>query len=108
MDVTNEEDRKIVLSPKVAQRIFSEQLKTVIESVSGTSESIINLHEVLMFHKKHHGYQIAPRALGFDDMLDCIKSLPYIEVHRRENIFDHIANWSNLIYLVLFVVFSLL
>lgn len=80
MDLTNEEDRKISLSPKAAQRIFSEQLKTLVESVTGVGDSIINLHEVLLFHKKQYGYQIMPRALGFDDMLECIKALPYVEV----------------------------
>lgn len=39
-----------------------------------------NLHEVLVFHKKAFGYQISPQALGFDDMLSCIKSLPYVEL----------------------------
>lgn len=79
MEFSNEEDRKIFLSPKTAQRIFSEQLKFLIESFSGSSDSLMNLHEVLVFHKKQYGYQIAPQTLGFDDMLTCIKSLPYVE-----------------------------
>lgn len=80
MEFSNEEDRKIFLSPKTAQRIFSEQLKSLIESFSGSSDSLMNLHEVLVFHKKQYGYQITPQTLGFDDMLTCIKSLPYVEV----------------------------
>lgn len=80
MEFSNEEDRKIFLSPKTAQRIFSEQLKTLVESYSGVSDTITNLHEILIYHKKQYGYQILPQSLGFDDMLTCIKSLPYIEV----------------------------
>lgn len=80
MEFSNDEDRKIFLSPKIAQRIFSEQLKVLTEKYCGTGENIINLHEVLVFHKKDFGYQIVPQSLGFDDMLDCIKSLPYIEL----------------------------
>lgn len=80
MDISNDEDRKIFLSPKVAQRVFSEQLKTLIETFAGTSDTMINLHEVLVFHKKHYGYQILPQSLGYDDILTCIKELPYVEV----------------------------
>lgn len=80
MEFSNEEDRKIFLSPKTAQRIFSEQLKSLIEVFSGSSDSLMNLHEVLVFHKKEYGYQITPQTLGFDDLLTCIKSLPYVEV----------------------------
>lgn len=80
MEFSNEEDRKIFLSPKTAQRIFAEQLKSLVESYSGTSDTMTNLHEILIYHKKQFGYQIQPRSLGFDDMLTCIKSLPYVEV----------------------------
>ncbi|XP_055307961.1 meiosis regulator and mRNA stability factor 1-like [Sitodiplosis mosellana] len=80
MEFSNEEDRKICLSSKAAQRVFSEQLKFLIESYSGSSDNLTNLHEVLIYHKKHYGYQIVPQSLGFDDMLTCINALPYIEV----------------------------
>lgn len=80
MEFSNDEDRKIFLSPKIAQRIFSEQLKVLTETYCGTGENIVNLHEVLVFHKKNFGYQIVPQSLGFDDMLNCIRALPYIEL----------------------------
>lgn len=80
MEFANDEDRKISLSPKAAQRVFSDQLKLLIEGFSGAPDTLTNLHEVLVFHKKTYGYQIAPQALGFSDMLSCIKSLPYIEM----------------------------
>lgn len=81
MEFSNEEDRKIFLSPKTAQRIFSEQLKELVQLYTGgTSDMLTNLYEILFYHKKHYGYQILPQSLGFDDMLTCIKVLPYIEV----------------------------
>lgn len=80
MEFSNEEDRKIFLSPQTAQRIFSEQLKSLVESYSGNSSTIINLHEILIYHKKHYGYQIVPQTLGFEDWTTCINSLPYVEV----------------------------
>lgn len=80
MEFSNEEDRKIFLSPKTAQRIFSEQLRALVETHSGSSDTLTNLHEILIYHKKQYGYQMLPQSLGFDDMLSCIKSLPYIEV----------------------------
>lgn len=79
MEFSNEEDRKIFLSPKIAQRIFSEQLKSMADTF-GASDMIVNLHEVLVLHKEEFGYQIMPQSLGFNDMFDCIRALPYIEV----------------------------
>lgn len=80
MEISNEEDRKICLSPKVAQRVFSEQLKSLIETHTKSSDTITNLHEILIFHKKQYGYLIVPQTLGFDDMLTCVEALPYVEV----------------------------
>lgn len=80
MEFLNDEDRKIYLSPKAAQRVFSEQIKSLVQSFSGSSDTTMNLHEVLVFHKKQYGYQIVPQSLGFEDMQACIMSLPYIEV----------------------------
>lgn len=80
MELSNEEDRKIFLSPNIAQRIFSEQLKVLIESYTGSSETVTNWHEILVYHKKQYGYQILPQSLGFHDMFACIESLPYVEV----------------------------
>lgn len=81
MELSNEEDRKIFLSPNIAQRIFSEQLKELIESYTGSSDTVTNWPEICVYHKKHYGYQILPQSLGFNDMFTCIESLPYVEVH---------------------------
>lgn len=80
MEFSNDEDRKIFLSPKTAQRIFSEQIKDLVEEYTGASDTVTSLQEILVYHKKKYGYQIMPQTLGFHDMLDCIKSLPYVEV----------------------------
>lgn len=80
MEFSNEEDRKIFLSPKTAQKVFSEQLKSLVENYTGASDTSTNLYEMLFYHKKHYGYQITPQSLGFDDMITCINALPYIEV----------------------------
>lgn len=82
MELSNEEDRKIFLSPSIAQRIFSEQLKVLIESCTGSSETVTNWHEILVYHKKQYGYQILPQSLGFHDMFACIEALPYVEVRQ--------------------------
>lgn len=81
MELSNEEDRKIFLSPNIAQRIFSEQLKVLIESYTGSSETVTNWREILVYHKKQYGYQIQPQSLGFHDIFACIESLPYVEVN---------------------------
>lgn len=78
MEFPNDEDRKICLSQKTGQRIFSEQLNALAKN-SGTAD-LIGLHEILVFHKKEYGYQIQPQTLGFPTMIDCVKALPYIEV----------------------------
>lgn len=79
MRFSNAKDRKVFLSPGTAQRIFSEQLKTLVETYSGTSDMIMSLDDVLIYHHLQYKYQVNPQSLGFDDMLTCIKSLPYVE-----------------------------
>lgn len=71
------------LSPIIAQRIFSEQLKDLIKRYTGSSETITNWHEFCVYHKKRYGYQILPHSFGFHDMFACIESLPYDEVNYR-------------------------
>lgn len=93
MELSNEEDRKIFLSPNIARRIFSEQLKVLIESYTGSSENVANWHEICVYHKKHYGYQILPQSLGCHDMFAVIESLPYVEVsYRFESSFGWMAN----------------
>jgi meiosis arrest female protein 1 len=74
------EDRKIFLSPKVAQRVFSEQLRDITETMTGNSFTFINVVNVLAHHKKNFGYEIRPETLGFSNLWSAIKSLPFVEL----------------------------
>lgn len=87
MDCTNEENRKIYLSPNVARRVFSEQLYELVLTYSSNAFNKnsaklykVKLDDILNLHKSKYGYQIQPTTLGFNSMIDGIKSLPFIEV----------------------------
>lgn len=81
MEFSNDEDRKIFLSPKIAQRVFAEQLKDLNKVLTGVSTSLVTLGDILNLHKKQYGYQIQPQVLGFDNLLTAVRNLPFIEVH---------------------------
>lgn len=81
IEIYNDEDRKIYLCTKVAQRIFSEQLRDITEMITGNSFTFINVAKVLALHKKQFGYQIKPETLGFPNIWSGIKSLPFVEVY---------------------------
>ncbi|XP_055640897.1 meiosis regulator and mRNA stability factor 1 isoform X2 [Toxorhynchites rutilus septentrionalis] len=85
MEQTNDEDRKIYLNHKVAIRIFSEQIQDIIKHFTGSTVSMIRLSEILNFHKNKYGYQIQPCCLGFSNMCDVIKALPYMEIFESGN-----------------------
>lgn len=80
IEATNDEDKRIRLSTKMAQRIFAEQLEDLVREFTGCAQTCMQLDEVLQLHKKKYGYQIQPQTLGFESILDAIKVLPYIEV----------------------------
>lgn len=86
METTADEHRKIVLAPRVAQRVFSEQLyelacQTRINSHTKSKRLKIKLNDILEMHKNKYGYQIQWSNLGFAQMTDVINNLPYIEVY---------------------------
>lgn len=88
METTTDEHRKIVLAPKVAQRIFSEQLYELAcqnynstQNKSKTKRIKIKFDDILEMHKNKYGYQIQWSNLGFVEMSDVINNLPYIEVY---------------------------
>lgn len=85
MEQTNDEDRKIYLNHKVAIRIFSEQVQDIIKHFTCNSVSMIRLSEILNFHKNKYGYQLQPCCLGFSNMFDVMKSLPYMEIFESGN-----------------------
>jgi meiosis arrest female protein 1 len=85
MEATNDEDRKIFLSPKLAQRVFVEQTQDIIKYATGNHLSMVRLTEILNFHKNKYGYQIQPQCLGFANMFEAILALPYIEVFKIDD-----------------------
>lgn len=87
METTTDEHRKIMLAPRVAQRIFSEQIyELASQNYNGTQNKSkpkrikMKLNDILEMHKNKYGYQIQWSNLGFIQMLDVINNLPYIEV----------------------------
>lgn len=98
MEQTNDEDRKIFLNHKVAVRIFAEQIQDIIKHFTGNSISMIRLSEILNFHKNKFGYQLQPCCLGFSNMLDAIKALPYIELFDSGNDFMVISHMENPVF----------
>lgn len=80
MEQTNDEDRKIYLNYQVALRIFAEQVQEIIKSYTGKPCTVVRLSAILHIHKNQYGYQLQPSCLGFSNMYDAMKSLPYTEV----------------------------
>ncbi|XP_026838680.1 meiosis regulator and mRNA stability factor 1-like isoform X1 [Drosophila erecta] len=84
MELTSDEDKKIVLSPKVARRVFAEQCENLIRNATGNSSYCMKLDQVLTLHKKKYGYQIQPKTLGVSDMAMAVELLPYVELKKKE------------------------
>lgn len=85
------------LSPKVAQRVFSEQLRDVAKALTGgsgssISEKSISLYTLLFCHKKQFGYQILPQSLGLGTLWMAVKQLPFIEVSLESDSLDSLEN----------------
>ena len=98
MEATNDEDRKIFLNPKIAQRIFMEQIQEIIKYATGSSMSMVRLTEILNFHKNKYGYQIQPQSLGLPNMFEAIIALPYIEVFKIEDDYVIICHLEDLVF----------
>nr|XP_049465072.1 meiosis regulator and mRNA stability factor 1 [Anopheles coluzzii] len=80
MEQTNDEDRKIYLNYQVALRIFAEQVQEIIKTCTGKPCTVVRLSAILNIHKSQYGYQLQPACLGFSNMYDAMKALPYTEV----------------------------
>lgn len=87
MEQSNDEDRKIYLNHRVAIRIFAEQVQDIVKHFTGNSVSMILMSEILNFHKNKYGYQIQPYSLGYSNLFDAIKALPYMEIFESGNDF---------------------
>uniref|UniRef100_A0A182RVL6 HTH OST-type domain-containing protein n=1 Tax=Anopheles funestus TaxID=62324 RepID=A0A182RVL6_ANOFN len=80
MEQTNDEDRKIYLNYQVALRMFAEQVQEIIKTGTGKPCTVVRLSAILSIHKNQYGYQLQPNCLGFSNMYDAMKALPYTEV----------------------------
>lgn len=80
MDQNNEENRKIFLSRKVALRIFSEQIHEIIKEMTGRSDMMVKVDDVMDMHKDKYGYHMQGSSLGYDSVIDALKFVPFIEV----------------------------
>uniref|UniRef100_A0A182MZE3 HTH OST-type domain-containing protein n=1 Tax=Anopheles dirus TaxID=7168 RepID=A0A182MZE3_9DIPT len=80
MEQTNDEDRKIYLNYQVALRIFADQVQEIIKTCTGKACTVVRLSSILHIHKNQYGYQLQPSSLGFSNMYDAMKALPYTEV----------------------------
>lgn len=86
IEYTTDEDKKVYLSPKVARRVFAEQMEELVREFTGCPKTCMKLNEVLQLHKKKFGYQIQPQTLGAENILDVVRDLPYIEFLETDNI----------------------
>ncbi|XP_030240861.1 meiosis regulator and mRNA stability factor 1 isoform X1 [Drosophila navojoa] len=84
LELSSDEDKKIVLSPKVARRVFAEQCEDLIRNVTGNSTNCMKLEQVLKLHKKKFGYQMLAQTLGAPDIASAIELLPYVELVHKE------------------------
>lgn len=86
MEMTNDEDKKIMLSPTIARRVFAEQCEKLIRNSTGNATNCMKLNQVLKLHKKKYGYQIQPLTLGVSsDMAKAVEMLPYVEVKHKDH-----------------------
>lgn len=95
MDNTNEENRKIFLSRKVALRIFAEQIQEVIKVMTGSADKTAKIEDVMEAHKDKYGYQMQGSSLGYDSVIDAFKFVPFIELNSFDNelwIMSHLEN----------------
>ncbi|XP_059617478.1 meiosis regulator and mRNA stability factor 1 [Phlebotomus argentipes] len=85
LEFTNYEQKRIFLSPKVAQRVFVEQIYQILSCTVNVATPV-KLTTLLHCHKDKFGYQILPQSLGFMSMEDAIQNLPFVEVIRKRGI----------------------
>jgi meiosis arrest female protein 1 len=95
MDSTNEENRKIFLSRKVALRIFSEQIQEIIKTMTGLSGTMVKVDELMEMHKSKYGYQMQGSSLGYESVIDALKFVPFVELHSYENEVWIVAHLEN-------------
>ncbi|XP_013101916.2 meiosis regulator and mRNA stability factor 1 isoform X1 [Stomoxys calcitrans] len=85
MELTNDEDKKIYLTAKVARRIFAEQCEELIATTTGSAKTCMKWDDVVKLHKKKYGYQIQSQTLGVKDIMKALDLLPYIETFEKDD-----------------------
>ncbi|CRL06510.1 CLUMA_CG019553, isoform A [Clunio marinus] len=95
MDQSNEENRKIFLSRKMALRVFSEQIQDVIKGMTGHANMMVKVDDVMDMHKNNYGYQMQGSSLGYESVIDALKFVPFVELNSFGNelwIVSHLEN----------------
>jgi hypothetical protein len=69
------------LSSKVALRIFGQQVQEIMKCFMESSKSMIKVYDLMKFYKTKFGYQMQPKTLEFENIIDALKSAPYVEVN---------------------------
>lgn len=81
MDSSSEENRRVLLSSQISLRVFSEQVHEIIKGCTAdSSNSMIRVDDLMNYHKTKFGYQMQAPTLGYDSIIDALKSAPYVEV----------------------------
>lgn len=78
IEPNNDENRKLYLSKKVAHRVFSDQVHDIIET--SKSGCILKVEDLKQLFKDKYGYQMLPETLGYENFIDCLKNIAFIEV----------------------------
>lgn len=80
LDPINDENRKIVLAPVVARRIFAEQVNEMIVLYSKRKGIRVPLVDVMNLFRNTFGYSMIPQTLGCNTIEEMMRCLPFIEV----------------------------
>lgn len=82
LDPSNDENRKINLSPVVARRIFSEQLNEIVGLYSRRKGIRVPLVDVVNLFRNKFGYSMIPQTLGCNTIEEMMRCLPFVEVNK--------------------------
>lgn len=96
MDNSNEENRKIFLSRKVALRIFSEQIQEIIKMQTGKAGTMVKVDTLMEMHKNKFGYQMKGSSLGYETVIDALKFVPFVELSSYDNELWLVSHMENL------------
>ncbi|GAB0094470.1 uncharacterized protein DMENIID0001_097760 [Sergentomyia squamirostris] len=95
LEFTSYEQKRIFLVPKVAQRVFVEQIYQIVMSCTGNSTTPMKLQTLLNCHRDKLGYQILPQNLGFITMEEAVQSVPYLEVIDKQGVLWILCHYNN-------------